>query len=414
MNITLDPRYTADIHDLCLRYEHLLEQARQGMPSHAGSTGWLDPYAHADDVFLLRIEERARVIRDEAEVVVIIGVGGSNNAARTVIEATESGDRPRILYGGTSTSPHAMQSVLDEIDGKRVHLIVIAKNFETLEPGASFRVLRRHLTQTCGAGAAHRITAIGSAGGRLEQLALEHRWSFFPFPDDVGGRYSMFSAVALLPMAVAGLDIRSYLRSAAETKSSLLAIEAQDNPPLRYAALRRHLYLDGYRGEVLSFFDPRMQYFLKWWIQLFAESEGKGGNGLLPSGCFFSEELHSMGQFLQDGTPSFFETFLETRETCRGPALSGDGIDDGFAYLDESSFVDLNHSARDAAIWAHHQHIPTNIISVGAPGEETFGRLFMFFALACVFSCEMAQVNPFDQPGVEAYKTMMFKKLKGT
>ncbi len=385
-----------------------------GMPSHAGSTGWLDPYAHADDALLLRIEERAQAISDEAELVVVIGVGGSNNAARAVIEAAERGDRPRILYGGTSTSPHAMQSLLNEMDGKQVHLIVIAKNFETLEPGVCFRVLRRHLTQTYGAGAAHRITAIGSAGGRLEQLASEYGWAFFHFPEDVGGRYSMFSAVALLPMAAAGLDIRSYLCAAAESKRSLLAIDAQENQILRYAAMRRHLYLDGYRGEVLSFFDPRMQYFLKWWIQLFAESEGKGNNGLLPSGCFFSEELHSMGQFLQDGTPSVFETFLETEETSRGPALSGDGIDDGFAYLDDASFADLNRSARDAAIRAHQQHIPTSIISVGAPDEETFGRLFMFFALACVFSCEMADVNPFDQPGVEAYKTMMFNTLKGT
>ncbi len=412
MEFTPDHRIAKRCIQLAKKYGSLIEQASDCMPKYIGSTGWMDPYAYGDENALRRIEEKAEIIRTDADVFVIVGVGGSNNAARSVIEAIGGADSPRIIYAGTSTSPSAIENVLKELEGSSAYIDVIAKNFETLEPGVAFRILRKYLYGIYTDRAAQRICTTGTRGSRLEELSKEHGWDFFLFPDDVGGRFSMFSDVALLPMAVAGIDIRSYLKGASEARETLLSLAPEENPSLLYAAARHELYTMGYRTEVLSVFEPKMEFFLKWWIQLFGESEGKSSSGLLPTGCLFSEELHSMGQFLQDGNTSVFETFLNTHETTRGPSLDGDGIDDGFWYLEGMNFSDLNSAARQAAQEAHRKHIPCNILGTGVPDARTFGKLFMFFALACVFSCEMAGVNPFDQPGVEEYKSKMFSALK--
>lgn len=411
MKFIPDYRCTDRCTELAGAYGYLLPQAVDGMPTYKGSTGWMDPYTYMDDHALSRIEKKAEAIRSSAEVFVIIGVGGSNNAARAVIEAVDGKYGPQIVYAGTSTSPSAIEKVLRDIEGKSVYINIIAKNFETLEPGVSFRVLRKYLYGKYGDKAAERICATGTRGSLLEKLSIKHGWDFFLFPDDVGGRFSMFCEVALLPMAVAGIDIRSYLAAAVEARTAFLSGSPEENPCLLYAAARQELYSKGFRAEVLSIYEPKLQFFLKWWIQLFGESEGKNNSGLLPTGCMFSEDLHSMGQFLQDGNTSVFETHLITEEQSEGPSIGGDGIDDGFWYLNGKTFSDLNNAAKHAAIKAHGKHIPCNILTVGVPDESTFGILFMFFALACVFSCEMAGINPFDQPGVEEYKAAMFSEL---
>jgi glucose-6-phosphate isomerase len=413
MKFIPDYRIAEHCIHLSEQFGFLLQQAANGMPKYKGATGWMDPYAYASESSLGRIERKANEIRAESDIYVIIGVGGSNNAARSIIEASDKiAGTPRILYAGTSTSPSAIERIIDEIEGKSVHINVIAKNFQTLEPGASFRILRKLLYERYGSDAAHRICATGTPGSKLEQLSKQNGWNFFLFPEDIGGRFSMFSDVALLPLAVAGINVRNYLAGAAKQRSLCLSLRPEENPCLLYAAARHELSSRGSKAEVLSIFEPRLQFFLSWWIQLFGESEGKNGDGLLPTGCLFSEELHSMGQFLQDGNTAVFETFLNTMENSQGPSLDGDGMDDGFDYLNGKTFSHLNSVARRAAESAHAKHIPCNVLSTGKPDEETFGEMFMFFALACVFSCEMKKVNPFDQPGVEEYKAMMFAELK--
>lgn len=393
------------------KYSHLLSDAAANFPWADGSNGWCDMESCADEELLCRIEEKARRIRSQADAFVVIGVGGSNNAARAVIDALCPLSDIEIIYAGNSTAPSAISDVLRRIEGKSVFIDIIAKNFETLEPGAAFRVLRGELYRRFGDDAAKRIIATGTRGSRLHRLCTEYGWDFYDFPETVGGRYTAFTAVGLLPMAVAGVDIRALLAGGLAMRRTLLEAPAENNPALLYAAARYFLSSRGFSAESLSVCEPRLHSFGKWWIQLFGESEGKQGKGLLPVYCEFSEQLHSIGQFFQDGKPSVFESFLSLEETDFGISLAPDGIDDGFDYLDEKDFSQLNRAAFDAALHAHSAHIPCLQLEFGPCGEETFGKLFYFYMLSCVFSCCMSGVNPFDQPGVEAYKHKMFDAL---
>ena len=392
------------------QYAFLLKEAADGFPSARESAAWTDVGASAGDELLRRINKKAQEIRKEADLFILIGVGGSNNAARSVIEALGS-KGVEICYAGTSTAPSAVKQVLERMEDKSVFVNIIAKNFETLEPGAAFRVIRRRMYEMYGADAGRRITATGTRHSRLHRLCAEHGWDFFEFPENVGGRYSALTEVGLLPMAVAGINIAKVAAGAAAMREQLLAAPAAENPALLYAAARTLLYGQGYRAEMLTFFEPQLRWFSKWWIQLFGESEGKQDKGLLPLACECSEELHSMGQFLQQGSPIVFETFLRMEETSAGPMLLPDGVEDGFDYLDPASFADLNRAAQSSTLEAHSLHLPCLQIGCGCCAEETFGALFYFFMLSCVFACRMLGVDPFDQPGVEAYKKSMFQAL---
>lgn len=394
-----------------LEYSYLISDAAANFPWAADSNGWSDMESCISDDLIHRIEEKARLIRSEADVFVVIGVGGSNNAARAVIDALCPHSDIEIIYAGNSTAPSAIGDVLRRIEGKSVFINIIAKNFETLEPGAAFRVLRSQLYRRYGDNAAQRIIATGTSGSRLHRLCMEHGWDFYEFPETVGGRYTAFTSVGLLPMAVAGADIRTLIEGGRAMRRSLLETPAENNPALLYAAARYLLGKKGFCAEMLSVCEPRLHSFGKWWIQLFGESEGKQGKGLLPVYCEFSEQLHSMGQFLQDGRRAAFESFLNLEEADRGIGLSPDGFDDGFDYLDEKDFSQLNQAAFEAALHAHSAHIPCLRLEFGPCREDTFGKLFYFYMLSCVFSCCMNGVNPFDQPGVEAYKHKMFDAL---
>lgn len=415
MEIVFDPARArlplSKIAERAEAFSGLLTEAAADMPQYAGNTGWMRAERYADDAALTRIERKAREIRADADAFVLIGVGGSNNAARSVIAALFPGEKPEIIYAGTSTAASSIDGVLRRMDGKSVYVNVIAKNFETLEPGVAFRVLRRSMYERFGADAPRRIMATGTRGSRLHALSTQYGWDFFTFPDDIGGRYSALTDVGLLPMAVAGVDVRALVRGASTMREMLLSSPARENPALLYAAARTLLFEAGYRVETLSAFEPLLSAFTKWWIQLFGESEGKDGRGLFPAACLFSEELHSMGQFLQDGSGTAFETFLCVEPSAEGPALTPDGVDDGFSYLDGKRYSDLNAAAAEAAMTAHAQRLPCLALRTGALSEETFGALFYFFELACAFSCRMTGVNPFDQAGVEDYKRRMFAAL---
>ena len=391
----------------------VLRRARAGEEKYADSLGWLDVEKWAGEDTLRRVEEIAAQVRDTCGAFVLIGVGGSNNAARSVIEALGEGKGPRILYAGNTLSPHALQKVLRSLEGEDFAVDCIAKNFETLEPGASFRVLRRAMEEKyTPREMARRIICTGTPGSSLDALCRENGFAFVPFPTDVGGRYSAFSFVGLLPMAVAGVDVRALVRGGRDMAALLRAGKPEENLALRYAALRNLYNRQGFALEMLAFFEPQFRWFSKWWVQLFAESEGKEGKGIFPVSAEYSEELHAVGQYLQDGAPLLFETFLNVKTPSGSLVLQPDGVKDHFDYLNGKDFADINRIAYEATVTAHSGKMPCVLLEIDDLDAYHFGMLFYFFQFACYLSGELLGVNPFDQPGVEAYKGWMFRGLK--
>lgn len=390
----------------------VLERVQAGEARYAASLGWLDPTLWGGQDWAERAAALARELRAFADTFVIIGVGGSNNAARAVVEALDLPDGMRIVYAGNTLSPHAMGRMLAQLEGRSPVIDCIAKNFETLEPGASFRVLRRYLTDRYGKEeAARRILCTGTPGSPLETLCTEQGYTFLPFPVEIGGRFTALSPVHLVPMAAAGVDVAALCRGAEQMAAALRSLPAAENPAARYAVLRHLFWQKGYRVELLSAFEPRLRWFFKWWEQLFAESEGKDGVGLLPVTGEFSEQLHSLGQFIQDGTHLLFETFLNVKEQQASLSLAPDGVEDGFGYLDDKDFEDLNRAAFSATRTAHSATLPCITLTMDRVDEENLGGLFYFFQFACYLSGSLLGVDPFDQPGVEAYKGWMFRAL---
>lgn len=388
----------------------LLETVRNGQSRYSDSLGWLSLRQWVDDAALTRLEQLAQRVRDNAEVFVLVGVGGSNQAARAVISAL--GERGiRIVYAGNTLSSHQLKKLLNELEGRSYYINVVAKNFETLEPGLSFRLLRQQLERQHGSSACERIITTGTSGSYLEQLSREHGYEFLTFPTDIGGRYSVFSDVGLFPMAVAGLDIRRLLQGAREMREQLYSLPATDNPAMRYAAIRNLLYSKGMSVEMMSIFEPRYRYFLKWWVQLFGESEGKEGKGIYPAAAEYSEDLHSIGQFMQDGSPQLFETFLDVTDAGASLPIVKDAVNDRFEYLDGKDVSEVNRIAMEATYAAHSERLPCMRFVVQQVDEYSFGQLFYLFQFSCYLSGLMLGVDPFDQPGVEMYKRLMFSKL---
>ncbi len=389
-----------------------LHQAQQGENCYADSLGWLNTQEWANEEVLTRIETIAAKVRATCDAFVLIGVGGSNNAARSVIEALKGADGPEIIYAGNTLSANAMSRMLASLKGKDFAIDCIAKNFETLEPGAAFRVLRAELSaRYTPEEAAGRIICTGTYGSTLEALCTEQGYTFVPFPTNIGGRYTAMSYVGLLPMAVAGIDIRALVKGAADMEQALRNTPAERNLALRYAALRKLYSEKGYTMELMAAFEPQVRWFFKWWIQLFAESEGKDGKGLFPVSAEYSEELHAVGQYIQDGAPLMFETFLDFQEHADCLILMPDGKKDYFDYLNGKDFFDINKAAFQATVTAHSEKLPCLILEIPALDAYNFGQLFYFFQFACYVSGKLIGVNPFNQPGVEAYKGWMFRTL---
>lgn len=390
----------------------ILARAQAGEEKYADSQGWLNPEQWAGEDTLARIEAIAAEVRSNSDAFVLIGVGGSNNAARSVIKALADDSKTEIIYAGNTLSAHALNKMLKQLEGKDYVIDCIAKNFETLEPGSSFRILREAMAKKYSPEeAAKRTICTGTFGSSLEKLCEKEGYTFVPFPTDIGGRYSALSYVGLLPMAVAGIDIRALVKGGSDMAKQLHETGAEDNLALKYAALRNLYYRKGYQLEMMSAFEPQFAGFFKWWIQLFAESEGKDGKGIFPVAAEYSEELHAVGQYLQDGAPLMFETFLDVKEANSSLVISNDGKQDYFDYLDGMDFFEINKAAFNATLTAHSQKMPCLIMELDRLDAYHFGQLFYFFEFACYLSGEILGINPFDQPGVEAYKGWMFKAL---
>lgn len=362
---------------------------------------------------LAEIKAKAEEIRREADVFVIVGVGGSNQAARGVIEALPRPEGPEIVYLGNTLSPYTIRKTLEGMEGKSVYIDVIAKNFETLEPGSHFRILRQWMESRYDREEmAKRIIVTGTKGSRLEEIAAENGYLFLQFPVPVGGRYSAFTPVGLLPIGAAGLDVDEYL-AGMDAACQDCRENGEDNLAVRYGAVRQLLYRRGYDIEMMVSFEPRYGFFAKWWVQLFGESEGKEKKGIFPTASIYSEDLHSIGQYMQDGRRNLIETFVSVKDPGASVVVEPcPEYGDRFDYLDGMDFAEINRAA-EAATWEAHSRggVPCIRFEVDRASERSFGELYYYFMVACAVSGELMGVNPFDQEGVEEYKRSMFAAL---
>ena len=384
----------------------------------AGSdfTGWLELPQRIKDTELKSILSAAQRIRSRSKVLVVIGIGGSYLGARGAIELlrpVRGENDPKIFFIGNGLSPDALNDMLQQLGDCDFDVNVISKSGTTLEPAVAFRIFRKLLKEKYGTAAKKHIFATTDAHkGVLKSLADSEGWECFVVPDDVGGRYSVLSAVGLLPMAVAGIDIKTVVNTAIE-EFKALDLRSPENPAWQYAAARQHLYRNGKSIEILGCYEPSFRFMAEWWKQLYGESEGKNGIGIFPASVELTADLHSMGQYIQDGPRTLMETIVSFDEPCRGFTIPFEmGDPDGLNYLAGKELAGICKTAAEAVKAAHISGGVPNIgISVPARDEAGFASLVCFFELACAISGYMSGVNPFDQPGVEAYKRNMFKML---
>ena len=388
--------------------------------SESDVLGWIRIIDNPDNDLIEQIKSKAEEIRNNADIFLIIGVGGSNRGAQAVINALsfmkDNSLKPKIVYCGNNLSAFYLNSILKELEGKSVYCNIIAKNFATLEPNITFRIVRDYMEKIYGKkDVAKRIIATGSPNDSdLEILAKNKGYTFLPFPLDVGGRFSVFSSVGLLPIAAAGIDIKMLLEGAKKERNELKSPDLKNNPAVLYAVKRNILFEKGYVIEILSYFEPMLESFALWWVQLFGESEGKKGKGIFPASCNFTEDLHSLGQYIQEGKRIIIETFIDIEKPIDNLVIpSGKENEDQYNYLTNHELNDLNKIAFQGTIKAHSNGgIPCININIPELNEYFLGQLLFFFEYSCYISASILDVNPFNQPGVEAYKNNMFSLLK--
>lgn len=383
--------------------------------------GWVDLPVNYDKEEFARIKEAAAKIKQDTDVLLVIGIGGSYLGARAAIEAMAGSlynatckDTPEIYFVGNSISSSYLNQVLKICEGKRVSLNVISKSGTTTEPAVAFRVLKEYLEKTVGKEETKsRIYATTDrAKGTLKEQADREGWQTFVVPDDVGGRFSVLTAVGLLPIACAGLDIDQLMAGAAKAREEL-SVCSMDNGCYRYAAARNILYRKGKSVELLASYEPDFTMMNEWYKQLFGESEGKDQKGLMPTSVVFSTDLHSMGQFVQDGARIMFETVVDVKNPHSELFIQNDPQNlDGLNFLSEQNMSYVNRKAMEGTILAHTDGgVPNIVLEVESLKEFDLGYLIYFFERACAISGYLLGVNPFDQPGVESYKKNMFALL---
>ncbi len=382
--------------------------------------GWVDLPVNYDKEEFARIKKAAEKIRKDSDVLVVIGIGGSYLGAKAAIDFLNGPfynnlQKPQILFAGNNISPNYLTSIMECLEGKDVSLNIISKSGTTTEPAIAFRILKKFMEDKYGKEEAKgRIYATTDrAKGALKKLADDEGYETFVVPDDVGGRYSVLTAVGLLPIAVSGADIDKMMEGAADARELYASPDLSQNECYQYAAIRNILLRKGKDIELLVNYDPELQYFIEWWKQLYGESEGKDQKGIFPAGVNFSTDLHSMGQYIQDGRRSLFETVLYVENPKTNITLEADEDNiDGLNFLAGKTMDFVNKQAFEGTALAHADGgVPNLVISMKAMDEYTFGQLVYFFEKACGISGYLLGVNPFDQPGVESYKKNMFALL---
>ncbi len=381
--------------------------------------GWVDLPSRTDAALIADINETAKQLREDCEVVVSIGIGGSYLGAKAVIEALSSSfpacGETKVIFAGQNIGEDYLYEINNYLKDKKFGIIVISKSGTTTEPAIAFRLLKAQLEQQFGkAEASKRIVAITDARrGALRQLATEEGYRTFVIEDSVGGRFSVLSPVGLLPIAVAGFDINAFVAGAQAAQSELATVD-ENNLAIRYAAVRNALYNGGKKTEILVNYNPKLHFFGEWWKQLYGESEGKDHKGIFPAAVDNTTDLHSMGQWIQDGERTIYETVISVEKQSHEVVIPEDAANlDGLNYIAGKHVDEVNKMAELGTRLAHLDGgVPQIRITIPCLCEDSLGRLIYFFELACGVSGYTLGVNPFNQPGVEAYKKNMFALLE--
>lgn len=409
--------------------EKIALDAKEVLVSKSGAgndfLGWVDLPVNYDKEEFARIQKAAAKIQSDSDVLLVIGIGGSYLGARAAIEflrhsfynivSKEVRKTPEIYFVGNSISTKYMTDLMDVLKDKDFSINIISKSGTTTEPAIAFRIFKKMLEEKYGeAEAAKRIYATtDKARGALKSLATEKGYESFVVPDDVGGRFSVCTAVGLLPIAVSGADIEKLMEGAAAGREAALNQPFEENDAVKYAAVRNILLRKGKNIEVLANYEPSLHYISEWWKQLYGESEGKDQKGIFPASVDLTTDLHSMGQFIQDGARILFETVLEVQSCDAEILMEKEPVDlDGLNYLEGKNVEFINTNAMNGTILAHTDgNVPVLKLQIPAQDEYSLGQLFYLFEFACGVSGYILGVNPFNQPGVESYKKNMFALL---
>lgn len=392
----------------------------EGTGAGSDFLGWVDLPVNYDKEEFSRIKEAAKQVQSHSDVFVVIGIGGSYLGARSAIEMLtpafkKDSEYPEIIFAGNHLSSSYLQSLIDYLADKDYSVNVISKSGTTTEPAVAFRIFKKLLEEKYGKEeAVKRIFATtDQAKGALKQLATNEGYETFVVPDDVGGRFSVLTAVGLLPIAVAGIDIDAMMGGAAKAREELSSDDLSSNIAYQYASIRNILYNKGYTTEMLINYEPSLQYFNEWWKQLFGESEGKDLKGIYPSSANFTTDLHSLGQYVQEGRRFLIETVLKVENPEHDITIEEDPDDlDGLNYLAGKTVDEVNTKAFEGTLLAHTDgSVPNMVVKLPRLDAETYGYVVYFFELAVAMSGYQLGVNPFNQPGVEAYKQNMFALL---
>ena len=388
--------------------------------------GWINLPENYDKEEFSRIKKAASKIQSDSDVLVVIGIGGSYLGARAVIEAlssnfanylgTEKRKAPMIVYAGNNLSPNYLNDLLELIGEKDISLNVISKSGTTTEPAIAFRVLKEAIESKYGAEEARKriYVTTDKARGALKTLSDNEGYETFVVPDNIGGRFSVLTAVGLLPIAAAGIDIDKLMEGARIAREKYMDSNVKFNECYKYAVIRNLLYASGKKIEVFANYEPGLHFFTEWLKQLFGESEGKDGKGIFPAGVDLTTDLHSMGQYIQDGERHLFETVINIEEPRSNITIKSDEENlDGLNYLTGKTMDYVNKKAMEATVEAHVSgNVPNLMITLSKLDEENMGELIYFFEKACAMSGTLLGVNPFNQPGVEEYKRNMFRLLE--
>ena len=409
--------------------EAITEAAKETLVSGTGAgndfLGWVDLPVNYDKEEFVRIQKAAEKIQGDSEVLLVIGIGGSYLGAKAALDflghsfancvSREIRKTPEIYFVGNSISSKYIQDLMDVIGDRDFSINVISKSGTTTEPAIAFRIFKKKLEEKYGAEeAAKRIYATtDKARGALKNLSTEKGYETFVIPDNVGGRFSVATAVGLLPIAVSGADIQAMMDGMAAAREDALNKPFAENIAMQYAAIRNILLRKGKAVEVLVNYEPSLHYVSEWWKQLYGESEGKDQKGIFPAAVDFSTDLHSMGQFIQDGARIMFETVLNVEESAAEVVIEEEPVDlDGLNYLAGKTVDFVNKSAMNGTVLAHNDgNVPNLRVNIPKQDEYSLGQLFYFFEFACGVSGYILGVNPFNQPGVEDYKRNMFALL---
>ncbi|MNM97093.1 Glucose-6-phosphate isomerase [compost metagenome] len=401
------------------------EQLHNGTGAGSDYRGWIDLPTEYDKEEFARIQKAAAKIQSDSEVLIVVGIGGSYLGARAAIEALshsfynelpkDKRNTPEIYFAGNNISSTYVNHLLDLIEGKDFSVNVISKSGTTTEPAIAFRIFRAALEKKYGKEEARKriYATTNREKGALKKLSNEEGYETFVIPDDVGGRYSVLTAVGLLPIATAGINIEEMMQGAADAAKEYSNPNLAENESYQYAAVRNALYRKGKVTEILVNYEPSLHYVSEWWKQLFGESEGKDYKGIFPAAVDFSTDLHSMGQFIQEGNRNIFETVIQVTEVPSHITIESDPADlDGLNFLAGKTLDFVNKKAFQGTLLAHTDgEVPNLVVNVPDLTPYSFGYLVYFFEKACGISGYLMGVNPFDQPGVEAYKKNMFALL---